>query len=175
MNIEAQKRFLLRFCYAAVILAVTIFLCRYALPVLAPFVAALLVSLLLRPVVRLLHERCRVHKGVAAAVTVLLFYSLLGLALGLLSVKLFASAKAFVLNLPELYNTVVEPLLEAFSEELERFVARSTRRRSAPSAACSRAPELRLNRRCSASPAGRSPCSAALRSPCPAGCSTRSS
>lgn len=124
MNIEAQKRFLLRFCYAAVILAVTIFLCRYALPVLAPFVAALLVSLLLRPVVRLLHERCRVHKGVAAAVTVLLFYSLLGLALGLLSVKLFASAKAFVLNLPELYNTVVEPLLEAFSEELERFVAR---------------------------------------------------
>ena len=124
MNTDAQKRFLIRFCYAAVILAIAVFLCRKALPVLAPFVVALLVSLLLKPIVRFLHGRCRVHKGVAAAVTVVLFYCLLGLALALLFVKLFASAKAFVLDLPRLYNTVVEPLLETVSAELERFIAR---------------------------------------------------
>lgn len=124
MNTDAQKRFLIRFCYAAVILAIAVFLCRKALPVLAPFVVALLVSLLLKPIVRFLHGRCRVHKGVAAAVTVVLFYCLLGLALTLLFVKLFASAKAFVLDLPRLYNTVVEPLLETVSAELERFIAR---------------------------------------------------
>ena len=56
--------------------------------------------------------------------TVVLFYCLLGLALTLLFVKLFASAKAFVLDLPRLYNTVVEPLLETVSAELERFIAR---------------------------------------------------
>ena len=90
MNTDAQKRFLIRFCYAAVILAIAVFLCRKALPVLAPFVVALLVSLLLKPIVRFLHGRCRVHKGVAAAVTVVLFYCLLGLALTLLFVLLRA-------------------------------------------------------------------------------------
>ena len=124
MNTEKQKRFLIRFSYYALILAIAVFACRYGVPALLPFVVALLVSLLLRPLVRFLHEKCRIHKGIAAVVTVLVFYCLLGLAVVLLSVKLFASAKSFVMNLPELYNTVIEPLLASLTAEIERFVAR---------------------------------------------------
>lgn len=155
MNTDAQKRFLIRFCYAAVILAIAVFLCRKALPVLAPFVVALLVSLLLKPIVRFLHGRCRVHKGVAAAVTVVLFYCLLGLALTLLFVKLFASAKAFVLDLPRLYNTVVEPLLETVSAELERFIARLDPAALSSISGLLESAGAPSSRRCSTSPAGR--------------------
>lgn len=124
MNTKRQGQFLIRFAYFAVILAIAIFICRYGIPALLPFVVAFVVSLLLRPLVRFLHEKCRIHKGIAAVVTVLLFYCLLGLVLVLLSVKLFTSAKAFVLNLPELYNTTIEPLLASLMTELDRFITR---------------------------------------------------
>ena len=124
MNTKRPGQFLIRFAYFAVILAIAIFICRYGIPALLPFVVAFVVSLLLRPLVRFLHEKCRIHKGIAAVVTVLLFYCLLGLVLVLLSVKLFTSAKAFVLNLPELYNTTIEPLLASLMTELDRFITR---------------------------------------------------
>lgn len=124
MNTESQKQFLIRFCYFALILVIAILLCRYGIPALMPFVIALLVSLLLKPLVRFLNEKCRIHKGIASVVTVLIFYSFLGLMTVLLSVKLFASAKTFVMQLPETYTTLIEPLLESVTAEIERFVAR---------------------------------------------------
>ena len=73
MNTEKQRQFLIRFCYLALILVIAVFICRYAISALFPFVVALLVSLLLRPLVRFLNEKCCIQKSIAAVVTVLLF------------------------------------------------------------------------------------------------------
>ena len=54
MELQKKKDFLIRFLYAAVVLAIAIYICRKAVFVLLPFVVALLVSLLLRPVVHFL-------------------------------------------------------------------------------------------------------------------------
>ena len=47
MNTKRQGQFLIRFAYFAVILAIAIFICRYGIPALLPFVVAFVVSLLL--------------------------------------------------------------------------------------------------------------------------------
>lgn len=124
MNTEKQRQFLIRFCYLALILVIAVFICRYAISALLPFVIAFLVSLLLRPLVRFLNEKCCIQKSIAAVVTVLLFYVVVGTALVLLSIRLFATGKAFVMGLPETYNTVIEPLLSRLADEVQGFVAR---------------------------------------------------
>ncbi len=124
MNTEKQRQFLIRFFYLALILAIVVFICRYAISALFPFVVAFLVSLLLRPLVRFLNEKCRIQKTIAAVVTVLLFYVVVGSGLVLLSIRLFATGKAFVMGLPETYSTVIEPLLATLAAEVQGFVAR---------------------------------------------------
>ena len=83
MKTEKKRAFIINFLYFVILLAIAIYLCRYALPVLLPFVVALLVALLLKPVIQFLHEKCHVHKGVASTVIVLLFYALIGFLLSL--------------------------------------------------------------------------------------------
>lgn len=124
MNTEKQRQFLIRFLYLALILAIAVFICRYAVSALFPFVVALLASLLLRPLVRFLNEKCRIQKTIAAVVTVLLFYVVVGSGLVLLSIRLFATCKTFVMGLPKTYTTVIEPLLSTLSTEVQGFVAR---------------------------------------------------
>ena len=66
MVTEKRKRFIINFLYFAIILGLAIVACRYALGVLISFVVALLVSLLLKPIIRFLREKCHIHKTAAA-------------------------------------------------------------------------------------------------------------
>lgn len=109
MELERRKRFIINFLYFAILLGLAILLCRYALGVLMPFLVALLVSLLLKPVVRFLREKCRVQKGVAGVVVVLLFYALIGFLLIIIGIKLFAASKNFFTHLPSIYQNMIAP------------------------------------------------------------------
>ena len=95
MKLEKRKRFIINFLYFAIILGIVIVLTRYALGMLMPFLIALLVSLLLKPVVQFLREKWHMHKGLAGILVVLLFYTLIGFLLIVLGVQLFSAAKSF--------------------------------------------------------------------------------
>ena len=123
-EIARKKDFLIRCLYAAVVLGIAIFICRKAIPALMPFVIAFVVSLLLKPVVRFLHEICHVQKNIASFIVVLLFYALVGMLLIVLGAKLIGTGRALVLSLPTYYTTRVEPLLYEMGEMLETFFAR---------------------------------------------------
>ena len=124
MQLEQRKRFLINFAYFAVILGITVLLTRYALGVLAPFLVALVVSLLLKPVVTFLREKAHFRKGLAGALVVLVFYALIVLLLIVLRVQIFTAAKSFFLTLPALYTGSVAPWLSARFADLQAFAAK---------------------------------------------------
>ncbi len=111
MTTQKKQVILINLLYFAVILAIVIFICRKGLPLLLPFLIALLVSLLLRPVVGFLRDKCHVSKELSAIVIVILFYALVGFLLSLLGTKLISTLGGFITSLPHYYNTKIEPLL----------------------------------------------------------------
>lgn len=123
-DLERKKAFLIRFLYAAVILAIAIFICRKAISALLPFVIALVVALLLKPLVRFLNNTCHVHKNIASVIVVMLFYALLGMLLILIGAKLIATVRTLVMALPDYYNNTIEPLLYELGDLLQTFLAR---------------------------------------------------
>ena len=124
MVTEKRKRFIINFLYFAIILGIVIFICRYALGVLISFVVALLVALLLKPIIRFLREKCHIHKTVAGAVVVILFYALIVFLLTIGGIKLFSVVKNFVIGLPAYYSDHIEPFLMNLFDSLERFTER---------------------------------------------------
>ncbi|HRX59100.1 MAG TPA: sporulation integral membrane protein YtvI [Eubacteriales bacterium] len=121
MEIEKRKRFIVNFLYFAIILGIVIVLTRYALGMLMPFLVALLVSLLLKPVVRFLREKWHLHKGIAGVLVVLLFYTLIGFLLFVIGVQIFSAAKSFFIRLPSLYTNSVAPWLSGVFASLQSF------------------------------------------------------
>lgn len=124
MKIEKRRQFIINFLYFAIILGVTIFLTRYALGVLMPFLIALVVSLLLRPLVQFLREKVHLHKGFAGIFVVLLFYALIGFLLIILGVQVFSALKSFFIRLPLVYTTSIVPWVQDAFASLEAFTAK---------------------------------------------------
>ncbi len=124
METDKRKKWLINFFYFAVILGIAIFVCRYALPAMLPFVIALVVSLLLKPVIRFLREKCHVHKTIAGIVIVLLFYALIVFLLTVLGIKLFSVCKAFFISLPDMYIHSVQPWIDNTFNAIETLAAR---------------------------------------------------
>ena len=108
-TIEKRKTFIVNILYFGLILALAIFLCRYAAPALMPFLIALVVALLLKPLIRFLREKLHVHKAVAGIVVSFLFYALIGFLLTIIGVRVFTSCKAFFMHLPVTYTQTIQP------------------------------------------------------------------
>ena len=124
MKTEQRRRFLIDFAYFVVLLGLVIFLCRYAIGTILPFLIALVVSLLLKPIVTFLREKCHIHKSIASIVIVLLFYALIVFLVTILGIRIFSACKAFFLRLPLIYTTKIEPWLYDFFDSSEAFAQR---------------------------------------------------
>jgi sporulation integral membrane protein YtvI len=124
MELEKRKKFIVNFLYFAIVLGIVIVLTRYALGMLTPFLIALVVSLLLKPVVAFLRDKCHLHKGFAGGIVVALFYALVGFLLIVVSVQVFSAAKAFFLTLPGMYTSSIAPWLAQIFADLQTFVAK---------------------------------------------------
>lgn len=130
MNIEKQRRFIINFVFFIIIFGLSILLVRFALPALFPFVIALLVTLLLRPLVNFCVRRLHFNRKLAAALFVILFYGTIGLLVVLIVLKLIGALGAFIARLPEFFNQTVTPVIRevtaSISEIIENFDADST-------------------------------------------------
>ncbi len=121
MKLEKRKQFIINFLYFAIILGIVVLLARYALGVLTPFLIALVVSLLLKPLVGILHEKVKLPRSVIGIVLVVLFYALVGLLLTVIGVQLFSAAKSFFLTLPALYTNAIVPWMNRAFISLQEF------------------------------------------------------
>ncbi len=120
---ERQKTFITNFCYWAIVVLIVFLLCKYALPVLTPFVVATIVACVLNGPISFLSRRLRIKKALICVPTVLLFYLIVGVLLAAAAMQILEGTKELVGLLPSFFTDVVTPLLESTAKKLDRLTA----------------------------------------------------
>ena len=121
---DKRRTFIVNVAYWAIIAGITYLIFRYLLNLLLPFVIALLVAWLLRPLGRLYRQRAPKLASALIVVTVLLFYLLLGVLAMLLLVDLLTGLAQYLGKLPELYTQTIEPGLRNLYANARDLAAR---------------------------------------------------
>ena len=122
---DKRRRFIVNVAYWAIIAGIAYLVFRYLLNLLLPFVVALLVAWLLRPLSRL--YRKRFHPKLASAmivVTVLVFYLLIGVLAGLVLVDLLTGLASYLDKLPHVYTQTIEPGLRNLYANAQALASR---------------------------------------------------
>lgn len=109
-------------------LLVAYLLITYGLPLVGPFVVALLIAELVEPVVTFLNRRLRMPRSLAVLVVLVAFIALLSVALIAGISKLVQEIQAFIYNLPFMYDSALDLVAQlsaqfgAFSDSLPESV-----------------------------------------------------
>ena len=125
-TVNKRRRFLINLLYWVALLAIVYLCFRYLLKLLMPFVLALLVAWLLRPVCRWYRKR-NLHGQLYTALvvaTVLLFYLIIGGLITLILVNVGANIAQRLSGLPALYTQTIEPGLSELYASAEDLVSR---------------------------------------------------
>ena len=125
-TVSKRRRFLINLLYWAAILAIVYLCFRYLLKLLMPFVIALLVAWLLRPICRWYRSknfRGQVYTALVVA-TVLLFYLIIGGLVTLILINVGADIAQRLTGLPALYTQTIEPGLRNLYASAEELVSR---------------------------------------------------
>lgn len=117
-----RKRFLINFAFFALIFAISIFIIRFALPALFPFFVAFIVTMLLRPVVRFLHDKLKFNTRIASVILVVLFYATIGVVVVWLIIEIISFIADKVKDLPELFQVQVRPFLVNLFDEIQKIL-----------------------------------------------------
>ncbi len=117
-----RKRFLINFAFFALIFAISIFLIRFALPALFPFFVAFLVTMLLRPIVRFLHNKLRINTRIASVVLVILFYGTIGVIFIWMIIEIVSFAAEKVKDLPDFFQNQIRPFLVMLFDEIQEML-----------------------------------------------------
>lgn len=114
-----RTKFLIDFAFFALIFVISIILIRYALPALFPFVVAFIVTMLLRPIVRFMHNKLKINTRIASVVLVVLFYGTIGLIVIWMIIEIVSFAADKVKDLPSFFQTQVSPFLVTLFDEIQ--------------------------------------------------------
>lgn len=120
---EKRRTFIINFLYFAIIVALSLFVLRFALTLLFPFVAALFISYVLRRPIDFLADKTRLSRKVSAILIVLIFYVTIGTLLVLGSIRAFSYVSDLVQRLPQIYLRYVSPVMTDLFDELEHALS----------------------------------------------------
>lgn len=120
---EKRRTFIINFLYFAIIVALSLFVLRFALTLLFPFVAALFISYVLRCPIDFLAAKTRLSRKVSAILIVLIFYVTIGTLLVLGSIRAFSYVSDLVQRLPQIYLRYVSPVMTDLFDELEHALS----------------------------------------------------
>ena len=123
-TMDKRRRFLVNVADWAVIAAIAYLILRYLLNLLLPFVIALLVAWILRPLSRLYRQRLPKIATALTVASVLLFYLLIGFLAMLLLVDLLSGLAGYLGRLPALYTQSIEPGLKNLYSNAQALAAR---------------------------------------------------
>ncbi len=132
---EKRKATLINITYYTVIIALFYLFMKYAFGLVAPFIVALAVAILLQKPLRLISEKTKIKKNILGAVAVLLIISVLISLIVLVGYRLFVEFKGFgeyimskISDLPALTRSAEEWILARLTvlpDSLEKTVADS--------------------------------------------------
>lgn len=117
-----RKRFLINFAFFALIFALSIFLIRFALPELFPFFVAFVVTMLLRPIVRFMHNKLKINTRIASVVLVILFYGTIGVIIIWMIIEIVSFAADKVKDLPSFFQNQIQPFLIMLFDEIQEML-----------------------------------------------------
>ena len=120
---EKRRTFIINFLYFAIIVALSLFVLRFALTLLFPFVVALFISYVLRRPIDFLAAKTRLSRKVSAILIVLIFYVTIGTLLVLGSIRAFSYVSDLVQRLPQIYLRYVSPVMTDLFDELEHALS----------------------------------------------------
>lgn len=117
-----RKRFLINFAFFALIFALSVVLVRYALPALFPFVIAFIVTVILRPLVRFLHNKLKLNTRIVSVILVVLFYGTIGVVVIWMIVEIVSFVADKVKDLPQFFQTQIRPFLVTLFDEIQEVL-----------------------------------------------------
>ena len=126
MNIGKRRQFIINVAYWAIIAAIVYLVFRYLLNLLLPFVVALLVAWLLRPITKFYQRKIPGHSKLTTAMTVatvILFYLIIGGLALLLVANLATRLIASIARLPEWYSASLEPGLRNLYAQAQKLAS----------------------------------------------------
>ena len=121
---DKRRKFIINVAYWAIIAGIAYLIMRYLLNLLLPFVIALLVAWLLRPLSRFYRQRLPRVASALIVLTVLLFYALIGVLAALVLVDLLTGLASYLDKLPNVYNQTIEPGLKDLYANAQALAAR---------------------------------------------------
>lgn len=122
MTLEKRKRFIVNFMFLAVWILIVFVVLKYGLPALAPFVAAAVLSYILKKPIRFLMKKLKIPGKWTAILVVLVFYCTIGLVVSLLSIRALSEIASVVVRIPRWYSSYVSPLILNLTENIEESV-----------------------------------------------------
>lgn len=132
MNIEKKRRFIINFIFYVIILGLAVLAFTYVIPILTPFVAGLVIALILRPLIQLLTLKTGLDRKPISAVVLILFYLIAFSLLTVAGAALVIQGRDIAFRLPGFYKDNVEVALNnVFSyfvrtfPDLEGFIIQS--------------------------------------------------
>ena len=122
MNIETQKRFLIRIGFWAVVILLLIVGLKYVLPIVLPFVAAFLIAAALNRPIVFLAGKLGGRRVLPAVGLTLVFYILAAALFSFLGVRVLKFIWDTVRALPQIYMNTLEPALETAFANLQVYL-----------------------------------------------------
>ncbi|MBQ6948046.1 MAG: sporulation integral membrane protein YtvI [Firmicutes bacterium] len=104
MNYEHQKQYLIKAIYAISVIALVIFIFRYAIFWLMPFVFAFGVAFVTKPLTNMITRVLKCNRKPIAALICFLFYGTIGVLVTILLVNLMVAVREWAIDIPALYE-----------------------------------------------------------------------
>lgn len=123
MSYDEKKKFLINFALVIVILGIVYVGVKYVLPVVLPFVTALLLAALLDKPICFLEKRWKVSRGIGSILVVTTFFVTIGLICTFFLSKLFYLGRNIWMQMPQWYESSVQPVAVEFLERIEAWFA----------------------------------------------------
>ena len=112
MSVENKHRFIVNFAYYLVIVSIIYFIFKYVVGFLTPFLAAYIISALLRPLVKFLTSRTKLRNRSASLIVVVLFFITIGAVAVIIGTETVSFLKEQFTKLPAFYASSIEPMLK---------------------------------------------------------------
>ncbi len=119
---NARKNFIVNAVYFLLILFLLYLLFEYILPLISPFLFALIIAYILKKPAKTLSLHLKFSPKMSSFILVLLFYSTVGVIVSLVGIKLISTISNVMSSLPYVYKEELEPLLIQTFSTVEKKV-----------------------------------------------------
>ena len=111
MNLEKQKKFLIKFAYLTVILGLGYVAIKYLVPALLPFVIGMIIAVIFKGPIGKISNRFKINRSLVSVFVLIIFYAVFAVVLLLLGSQLLSLGEDGIAKIPGFYPNTIEPFL----------------------------------------------------------------